>query len=44
MRKVGMGTEPKKTMEEQMEALKAENKTLRAEIETLKAGKTKSEK
>lgn len=51
MRRVGMGAEPKKTMEQQMEelktqnaALEAENEKLKAENAGLKAGKTKQEK
>lgn len=51
MRRVGMGAEPKKTMEQQMEELKTQNAALEAENEKLKtenagmrAGKTKQEK
>ncbi len=51
MRRVGMGSESKKTMEQQMEelktqnaALEAENEKLKAENAGLKAGKTKQEK
>lgn len=51
MRRVGMGAEPKKTMEQQMEELKTQNAELEAENEKLKtenagmrAGKTKQEK
>lgn len=36
MRKVGMGAEPKKTMEQQIEALKAENTRLKEENKHLK--------
>ena len=51
MRRVGMGVEPKKTMEQQIEelktknaALEAENEKLKAENSVMKAGKTKQEK
>lgn len=37
MRKVGIGAETTKTMEQEMEALKAENEALRMEIEQVKA-------
>lgn len=37
MRKVGIGSETKKTMEQEMEILKAENNALKIENEVLKA-------
>ncbi len=44
MRKVGIGAETKKTMEQEMEALKVENERLKAENEALKADESKQKK
>ena len=44
MRKVGIGAETTKTMEQEMEALKAENEQVKAENEALKADESKQKK
>lgn len=44
MRKVGIGAEVRMTMEQELEALKAENEKLKAENEALKAGNEDGQK
>lgn len=44
MRKVGIGAETKKTLEQEMEALKVENEQLKAELEAMKADEPKQKK
>ena len=44
MRKVGIGADIKKTMEQEMEALKVENEKLKAENEALKVEALKQKK